>query len=265
MEHTGKRWLRVIHPAIAAATLLLFVIEYLLVYVSEALGILLALAAALAIYGLISILNVSTMLSNALEDISILLIYIMLMAGLPWFYLSQSLLVPGVYSLVMALCFWRESTKNPTMDVKELFSHLGIRRENLGRNCLLGLAGIPLGTVEYFILRPPPPTPHFDPLHLLQSTVYMLFFVALGEEILFRAMIQRSLAAFMTPWSSVFWSAMIFAAMHTVWRSIPELFFVFAAGLMLGAAYLKTGNLIGPIAIHAVNNVMLIAIMPYLA
>lgn len=261
MKPTGSRF----HPAIAAATLLLFAIEYLLVYVSEALGILSALASALTIYGLISILNVSDALSNALEDISILLIYIMLMAGLPWFYLSQSLLVPGVYSLVMALCFWRESVKNPNMGVRALLHHLGIRRGNLGRNCLMGLAGVPLGAVEYLILRPPPPTPHFDMLYLLQSTVYMLFFVALGEEILFRAMIQRSLAAFMTSWSSVFWSALIFAAMHTVWRSIPELLFVFAAGFLLGAVYLKTGNLTGPIAIHAVNNIMLIAIMPYLA
>ena len=265
MEHVGNRWLRVLHPAIAAVALLLFAIEYLLVYVSEALGILSALASALITYGLMSILNVSDALSKALEDISILLLYIMLMAGLPWFYLSQSLLVPGVYSLVMALCFWRESAKNPVMGVSELLNHLGIKRENLGRNCLLGLAGIPMGIVEYLILRPPPPAPHFDPLYFIQSAAYMLFFVALGEEILFRAMIQRSLAALMTPWSSVFWSALIFTSMHTIWRSIPELLFVFAAGLLLGAVYTKTGNLTGPILIHAVNNIMLIAIMPYLA
>lgn len=265
MGRAGNYRLRVFHPAIAAVTFLLFLVEYLLVYVSEALGILSALASALIIYGLISVLNVSDALSNALEDISILLIYILLMAGLPWFYLSQSLLVPGVYSLVIALCFWRESTKNPTMGAKDLINHLGIKSENLKKNCLMGLAGVPLGAVEYFILRPPPPAPHFDMLYLLQTIAYMLFFVALGEEILFRAMIQRSLTAFMTPISSVFWSALIFAAMHTVWRSIPELLFVFAAGILLGAVYLKTGSLVGPIAIHAVNNIMLIAIMPYLA
>ena len=261
----GEHWLRVVHPAIVAVTILLFTIEYLLVYVSEALGILSALASVLTIYGLISILNVSKALSNALEDISILLLYIMLMAGLPWFYLSQSLLIPGVYSLVMALCFWRESAKNPTMSLRELLNHLGIKRENLRRNCLMGLAGIPMGIVEYLILRPPPPTPHFDPLYLLQLTAYMLFFVALGEEILFRAMIQRSLTVFMTPKSSIFWSALIFTSMHTIWRSIPELFFVFTAGLLLGAVYLKTGSLVGPIVIHTINNTILIAIMPYLA
>lgn len=259
------RRLKAFHPAVAAAVFLLFLIEYLLVFISEALGIISALASTLIIYGLISMLDISDELSNALEDISILLISIMLMAGLPWFYLSQSLLIPGVYSLVIALCFWRLSTKNPTMGALELFTHIGFKRENLKKNLLLGLAGIPLGAIEYMILRPPPPTPHFNPLYLLQSFVYMLFFVALGEEILFRGIIQRSLTAFMTPWSSLLWSTLIFTAMHTVWRSIPELFFVFAAGLLLGAVYLKTGSLIGPIAIHAVNNTMLIAIMPYLA
>ncbi|MEM4521493.1 MAG: type II CAAX endopeptidase family protein [Candidatus Bathyarchaeia archaeon] len=260
-------WLKFLHPAIVAVSSLLFIIEYLLVYVSEALGILSALAAALILYGLLSILKVSDALSRALENISILFIYILLMAGLPWFYLSQSLLVPGVYSLVMALCFWQESAKNPEMDLKKLLNHLGIKRENLYRNLLLGVVGVPLGAIEYFMLKSylPPPSPSFDMLYVAQTAVYMFFFVALGEEILFRAMIQRSLAAFMTPWSSVFWSAVIFASMHTIWRSIPEIFFVFAAGLLLGAVYLKTKSLIGPIAIHAINNIMLLAIMPYIA
>lgn len=267
MKGANRYWLKFFHPAIVAVSILLFIIEYLLVYVSEAIGILSALAAVLITYGLLSILNLSDALSKALEDISILFIYVLLMAGLPWFYLSQSLLVPGVYSLVMALCFWRESAKNPEMSLGELLNHLGIKRENLSKNLLLGLMGAPLGAIEYFILKPslPPPSPSFDILYLAQTIVYMFFFVALGEEILFRAMIQRSLAEFMTPWSSVFWSAVIFAAMHTVWRSVPELFFVFAAGLLLGALYLKTKNLIGPIAIHAVNNIVLLAIMPYIA
>jgi len=40
-------WLRYFHPAIAAVTVLLFAIEYLLVYVSGALGVLAALASVL--------------------------------------------------------------------------------------------------------------------------------------------------------------------------------------------------------------------------
>jgi len=258
-------WFRFFHPAIAAVSVLLFVIEYLLVYVSGAIGVLAALASALILYALISVLDVSESLANALEDISILLIYIMLMAGLPWFYLSQSLLIPAVYSLVLALCFWRASSRYPQLGLRGILEHFWLKRVDLKRSCLVGLIGVPLGAIEYFILLPPPPAPFFDVLYFLQCMVYMLFFVALAEEIIFRGMILRSLLEFMDPLPSVLWSALIFSAMHTVWRSVPELFFTYAAGVLLGSIYYKTRNLVGPILLHAVNNVMLLTVMPYIA
>jgi membrane protease YdiL (CAAX protease family) len=47
-------------------------------------------------------------------------------------------------------------------------------------------------------------------------------------------------------------------------RSIPELGFVFIAGLILGILYLKTKSLVAPIIAHGVNNVMLVAVLPYI-
>jgi membrane protease YdiL (CAAX protease family) len=52
--------------------------------------------------------------------------------------------------------------------------------------------------------------------------------------------------------------------MHLTWRSIPELFFVFLASLILGYIYHKTKSLVGPIMMHGTGNVILVAIMPYL-
>lgn len=52
--------------------------------------------------------------------------------------------------------------------------------------------------------------------------------------------------------------------MHFTWRSVPELGFVFGAGLILGYFYLKTGNLIGPIALHGFSNIILVGVLPYL-
>ena len=93
----------------------------------------------------------------------------------------------------------------------------------------------------------------------------MLLFVGFGEELLFRGLIQVDLMkVFGSVWGLVLASAM-FAVMHLTWRSIPELFFVFAAGLVLGYFYWKTRSLTLPIIIHAANNVMLVAVLPYLA
>ncbi len=132
------------------------------------------------------------------------------------------------------------------------------------KHSLVGLAiGIPLGAIEYFILQPAAAFPTFEVKYLLRDMAYMILFVGIAEELLFRGLIQQDLTvAFGWKWA-LLGSATLFAVMHLTWRSIPELGFVFLAGLILGGLYLKTKSLVAPIIAHGINNVMLVAIMPY--
>ena len=92
----------------------------------------------------------------------------------------------------------------------------------------------------------------------------MLAFVGLAEELLFRGLLQSDLTrALGWKWGVVL-SSLMFAVMHLTWRSIPELFFVFFASLILGYLYYKTKSLVAPIVMHGIGNVILVAIMPYL-
>ena len=68
--------------------------------------------------------------------------------------------------------------------------------------------------------------------------------------------------AFGWKWA-LFGASLMFAVMHLTWRSTLELGFVFLAGFVLGALYLKTKSLVAPIVVHGTNNVMLVAVMPY--
>ena len=52
--------------------------------------------------------------------------------------------------------------------------------------------------------------------------------------------------------------------MHLTWRSVPELFFVFAAGFIFGWLYLKTKGLYLPILVHCMDDVVLDAVFPYI-
>ena len=133
-----------------------------------------------------------------------------------------------------------------------------------GGLCLLTLIAIPTGTVEYLILRVSPSFPTFEVRYFLRDTVYMIVFVGIGEELLFRGLIQRDLiVAFGWKWGIV-GASFMFAVMHLTWRSVPELGFVFVAALILGGLYYKTKSLTAPIIMHGVNNVMLVAVWPYL-
>lgn len=258
MSKTGKIY-SATDPVLISVIGIVFITEYLLVYIAGAYGVTLALISTIAIYSLIAVFKVSEPLSDALEDTSLLFLYIMLASALPWFFFRQDLLVPGVYSIVLALCFLRIYSRNLS------FESLGFVRKKAVRDSLIGLiSGVFLGAIEYFILRPAAATPSFSFEYLLQTTVYMFFFVGLGEEVLFRALIQNSVVKMVGILPGIFWSGVIFGVMHTVWRSVPELFFTFAAGIIFGIFYNRTGSLVGPVVLHGINNVMLLAIMPYI-
>ena len=75
-------------------------------------------------------------------------------------------------------------TKN--LSLKQI---LGFSKKRLLNYSLIGLAiGIPTGAIEYLILMPAPSSPGFEIVHLLRDLAYMLLFVGLAEELLFRGL-----------------------------------------------------------------------------
>ncbi len=245
---------------IVAIGLAIAACEYVFAYQNVAYGIAIALALAIAIYLILSIFHLDQRITDCGESLALIPLYILFTSSLPWFFINQQYLLPAVYSTIIGLCLWHVYQRN--LSLKELF---GFRKEKLLIHLLIGLAiGIPLGMGEYLILYPAPAFPNFEVKYLLRDMVYMLFFVGIGEELLFRGLIQRNLMdVFGWKWG-LFGASLLFAVMHLTWRSIPELGFVFIAGLILGWLYYKTRSLVAPIVAHGINNVMLVAVLPYL-
>lgn len=234
--------------------------EYVFAYHNVAYGIVIALVLAIIIYLMLSIFHFDQGITNCGESLALIPLYILFTASLPWFFINQQYLLPAVYSCVLGLCLWHVYQKN--LSLKELF---GFSKEKLLLYSLIGLAiGIPLGVGEYFILRPAPAFPNFEVKYLLRDMVYMLLFVGIGEELLFRGLIQRDLTGIFGWKWGLFGASFLFAVMHLTWRSIPELGFVFCAGLVLGILYYKTRSLVAPIVAHGVTNVILVSVLPYL-
>ncbi len=251
------QWQRLFILAILAA---ITITEWIFAYQNVAYGIGLALFLAIAIYIAISVTRLSQPIVNCAESLALIPLYILFTSSLPWFFINQQYLLPAVYSCIMGLCLWHVYQKK--LSLRELF---GFSKEKLVKYSLIGLAiGIPMGIGEYFVLHPAPAFPSFEVKYLLRDMVYMLLFVGIAEELLFRGLIQQDLGRVLGwKWGLILASAM-FAVMHLTWRSIPELGFVFLAGLILGALYWKTKSLVAPIVAHGINNVMLVAVLPYL-
>jgi len=249
-----RQWLFIL-TILAAIT----ITEWIFAYKNVAYGIGLALFLTIGIYILISVMRFSQPITNSAESLSLIPLYILFTSSLPWFFINQEYLIPAVYATILALCLWHIYQK------KLSFTALGFTKDKWLKYILMGIAiGIPIGMVEYFILRPAPVFPTFEVKYLLRDLFYMVCFVGLGEEVLFRALVQKDLSkALGWKWGLVL-AGLMFAVMHLTWRSVPELIFVFFAGLILGYVYYRTESLVAPIVIHGIGNVTLVAIMPYL-
>jgi len=233
--------------------------EYVFAYQNVAYGIAIALGLVILIYTLLSTLHFEQRLANCAESLALIPLYILFTSSLPWFFINQQYLLPAVYSCILGLVFWHVHQKH--LSLKQIF---GFSKKHLLKYSLIGLAiGIPLGIIEYLILHPAPTFPSFEVKYLFRDMAYMLLFVGLGEELLFRGLIQQDLTGVFGWKRGLVSASLLFAVMHLTWRSLPELGFVFLAGLILGALYLKTKSLVAPIIAHGINNVMLVAVLPY--
>ena len=244
---------------IGIALLGITITEWVFAYWQVSYAMVMALGLGLALYLGGSLISRNERFAHCLDSLALIPIYILFTSALPWFFLPQQLLLPGVYSLILALVFWhlRFRKLSPV--------EIGLRRGNLARYILLGVVlGIPAGAIEYSILTPTATFPDFEFKYLARDWVYMTAFVGLAEEMLFRGLIQRDLAALFGWKWGLFLSSYLFGVMHLTWRSPMELVFTFLAGLGLGYLYHKTQSLVAPVVLHGIGNTVLVGIMPYL-
>jgi membrane protease YdiL (CAAX protease family) len=262
-DRTGARrsliWPLLLIIGIMAA---IAICEYVFAYKNVAYGILIALALVIILYTVLTVCPLRDDLAASIESITLVPLYILFTSSLPWFFVHQYFLLPAVYSCVLALCWLHINQKQ--LDLKQIFGAIPGARQ-LAWIIPTGIViGGGLGYVEYMILRIPPTYGHLTTVEVAVNTVYMLFFVGLGEELLFRGFIQNDLSRLFGWRWGLFLSSLLFAIMHLTWRSVPELFFVFAAGFIFGWLYLKTKGLYLPIVVHCMDDVVLDAIFPYI-
>jgi membrane protease YdiL (CAAX protease family) len=234
-------------------------LEYVFVYVNVAYGILLSLFLAISIYVIVSIPEEETDINIAAESLALIPLYVLFTASLPWYFVEQRYLLPAVYSIILALCFWHVLEKNLSL------TKMGFVKDNFVKFVIAGaFIGVFTGSVEYVILKPTPTYPTFEAFNVLTDYVYMTFFVGLGEEMLFRGIIQRDLQRALGKWNGLHVTSFLFGIMHMSWRSPEELLFTTLSGYLLGYVYMRTNSLIMPISLHGVNNTMLVGILPYI-
>ena len=152
-------------------------------------------------------------------------------------------------------------------------AHRKLSRHNLGLTGGLrltylipigALVGVALALIEYQILANPALIPSYSLVGLVELSVAMIFVVTLVEELLFRALLQPELVQRSGPIVGILITSIIFGAMQSGFANYHELLFAFGVGLIFGVAFYKTKNLPFVVTMHAVNNILLFGVLPFL-
>ncbi|MBS7605942.1 MAG: CPBP family intramembrane glutamic endopeptidase [Candidatus Bathyarchaeia archaeon] len=128
----------------------------------------------------------------------------------------------------------------------------------------LGFMGVPLGVLEYLILRPEPLAQELPPAGCVLLALALILFTGFVEELVFRGIMQGIAVKVMGWKAGLLGVNTIFASLHIGWFSALDMIFVLLVGLIFGYIVLKTGSIIGASISHGLTNVALFIIVPLL-
>jgi hypothetical protein len=89
--------------------------------------------------------------------------------------------------------------------------------------------------------------------------VLLSLLAGIGEEVLFRGVIQAGLAEWLPAWLAVGIVALLFGVAH--WVTMSYAVFATLIGVYLGILFLVTGNLLAPVVTHALYDVVALTVL----
>jgi membrane protease YdiL (CAAX protease family) len=144
-------------------------------------------------------------------------------------------------------------------------NQIAVSTGNLGVQFLIGLSGLVLGYVEYYLLRPEPLSPTLAWDQIAIPALILLVSTGFIEELIFRGIMQRAAEECLGRQLAWIYVAAIFAMMHMGHSSWLDILFVFGASIFFSWAVSRTGSLLGVTLAHGLTNILLFLILPTLA
>jgi membrane protease YdiL (CAAX protease family) len=146
---------------------------------------------------------------------------------------------------------------------------LGYSRQQIGLTLrkvpvqlLIALTGITFGVAEYYILKPQPLVADPTWQNLLISGAILMVCTGFAEELIFRGLLQRASVQALGRFGLLY-VALLFAVLHTGYRSLADVIFVFGVALLLGWVAEATWSLAGVTVAHGLTNIVLFLVMPF--
>jgi len=127
----------------------------------------------------------------------------------------------------------------------------------------ISLTGVPLGLIEYAILRPEAWIPRLDASAVLAGALAIFLATGISEELVFRGIMLRRAVEGLGPTAGLLFVSLTFTSLHIFFRSAADLTFVFGVALFYGYVVLRWKSLWGVIGSHSLGNVVLYLLAPF--
>lgn len=124
--------------------------------------------------------------------------------------------------------------------------------------------GLALSMTEYFVLRNQPMVPDYTIGSFVLLFIVMFLCIGLGEELLFRSMLQGRVQSKVGPVAAIILASVLFGMMHSGYANPIYMVYVFLVSLVFGYLYYRTNSLLLITVVHGTINFFLFSIMPYL-
>ncbi|MCX6651487.1 MAG: type II CAAX endopeptidase family protein [Methanomassiliicoccales archaeon] len=192
--------------------------------------------------------------------------------GMPIFFEFTLYWLPFIYGpiIIASYIIWRQTV----MDARELhwrnlvrfLNGHGLREKVQWRWEYILFAiifGFLISNVEFLVLNNEALVKDLGFRDLSLLLLVMVVFVGLGEEMVFRGLLQSAITPEYGRVAAIVISAMLFAIMHSGYHSLLYMGFVFFIGLSLGYSYDRTGS-VGLVALmHGMLNFFLFSFIPF--
>lgn len=139
---------------------------------------------------------------------------------------------------------------------------IGISSERLGLQALVGLSGILLGIVGYFLLRPEPLIAVLAWREVLLAAFILLLCTGFIQEFVFRGLIQYGVVEVFGWWGIVYVS-LLFAVLYMGFIPATGVAFAFVISLYFGWIVKRTDSILGVALAAGLCNIVLYLILPF--
>jgi len=169
------------------------------------------------------------------------------------------------------LVYWYAIVGGPLLLTAAIVAaNLKLTRQDLGLTLralpvqgLIALSGLGFGVAEYFILRPEPLINELTWRSATLPALILLVGTGFNEEFVFRGVMQSACRQTLGK-LSILYVAVVFAILHLGYKSVTDVAFVFAVGLLFGWLVARTRSLLGVTLSHGITNIALYLVVPFL-